>query len=212
MSTTEKLMRSSVLFMALLAAAALLGGPKGCDDDPAEDEGEEAVEVPAADEPAPAPSEEPEKGKGDTDATTDDGAGKPTGDGGEAETAPEVAGTWSSASCGARTYAREMVLLDGGTYVRVDLVSPCPPGAKCVWSGILSYRGSWAFDGTAIALSGEEQVGATGGGDSFGPGPRKLVYQADPLMLAEPLASARCEYLPAEPRDVTSYLKMSPVE
>jgi hypothetical protein len=212
MNTFEKLTRSGVLFATLLAAAALLGGPKGCDDDPAEDEGEGAVEAPPAEEPTPAPSEEREKGKGDTDVTADDGAGKPTGDGGEMETAPEVVGTWSSASCGPRTYAREMVLLDGGTYVRVDLVSPCPPGAKCVWSGILSYRGSWAFDGTAIALSGEEQVGATGGGDTFGPGPRKLVYQADPLMLVEPLASARCEYLPADPRDVTSYLKMSAVE
>ena len=156
--------------------------------------------------------EEREKGEGDTDVTTDDGAGKPTGDGGGDPAAVELAGTWSSASCGPRTYAREMVLLDGGTYVRVDLVSPCPPGAKCVWSGILSYRGSWAFDGTAIALSGEEQVGATGGGDNFGPGPRKLAYQADPVRLLNPLASATCEYESAPARDVTSYLKMSPVE
>ena len=194
----------------LLAAAVMLGGPKGCDDDPAEEDAEAAVEAPpAAEEPTPAPSEEREKG--DTETTVDDGAGKPTGDGGGEPEATELAGTWSSASCGARTYAREVILLDGGTFVRLDLVSPCPPDAKCVWAGIIGYRGDWTHDGTAIALSGEQRLGS-GGGDAAGPGPRKLVVQADPPRLLNPLASGTCEYERAEDRNVSSYLKMSPAE
>ena len=187
MGTIERASSSGFLLVLLLAAATMLTGAKGCNDDPAEAEPTcRTTESESESEPAPG---------GLVSVTTGD-----------------LARTWRSESCGDRTYAREMVLLDGGTYVRVDLVSPCPPGARCVWSGILTYRGSWSFDGTAIAISGEQQVGATGGGDAFGPGPRKLIHQADPLMLVEPLASARCEYLPAEARDVGAELKMKAAE
>ncbi len=211
MRTMSRWTRAGLLSLLALCLVAMLGAPKGCGDDPAEDDAAVTNETPPANEPAPDPAGERDPGDATGDAEGGEDAGKPAPVDAPG-TEPEIARTWRSESCGARTYAREMVFLDGGTYVRVELVSPCPEGAMCVWSGILTYRGSWAFDGTAVALSGEQQVGATGGGDSFGPGPRKLIHQADPLMLFEPLASARCEYLPAQARDVTAELKMSVVE
>ena len=206
-------------FPAALAVLSLsmLTGPKACDDDPATDDPPPASDEATEGEAPSGDATQTDDGalaEGVTPAPGDDVAGEPTG-GGEAtgdSPAPSdgIAGTWHSESCGKREYAREMVFLDGGTYVRFDLVSPCPPGAQCIWSGILNFRGGWTFDGTAIALNDEQQVGSAGGGDSFGPGPRKLIYQADPLRLLNPLASGTCEYAPADPRDVSAALKMKP--
>ncbi len=62
-------------------------------------------------------------------------------------------GSWSSASCGDRTYERQLKVATDGTWAAMDLVSPCPPGAMCVWSGIVPTNGTWAADGEAITLA-----------------------------------------------------------
>jgi hypothetical protein len=53
-------------------------------------------------------------------------------------------GTWTSAPCGERTWARTIVFEEGGAYHGTDPVSPCPPGARCIWSGVIEFRGTWA--------------------------------------------------------------------
>lgn len=53
-----------------------------------------------------------------------------------------VAGTWSSATCGDRGWERVVVIEAGGTFHAQDRIAPCPPGAKCVWSGIVHIQGT----------------------------------------------------------------------
>ena len=63
--------------------------------------------------------------------------------------APPITGTWSSPSCGARTYERRISFDPAGTFVAEDRISPCPPDVLCVWSGIVTRRGTYTIeDGT----------------------------------------------------------------
>ncbi len=63
---------------------------------------------------------------------------------------------WSSASCGERGYERRITLREDGTYKGVDLVSPCPPNARCVWSGVIHYSGTWVAEGEDAVLTESE--------------------------------------------------------
>ena len=65
-------------------------------------------------------------------------------------------GDWVSASCGQRTYAREISLAKDGSFVARDLVSPCPPGKMCVWSGIVDRSGKWAMKESTVILTIEK--------------------------------------------------------
>lgn len=67
-------------------------------------------------------------------------------------------GTWTSASCGGRTYAREITLATDKTFVARDLVAPCPPKVACVWSGIVERKGTWTLDGTKLTLTTDPNV------------------------------------------------------
>jgi hypothetical protein len=82
--------------------------------------------------------------------------------------AGSLLGTWMSPSCGERKYARQIDFADGGTFSSADLVSPCPPNARCVWSGIVNRRGTYSVSGGKIALT------ATGGGPQGKPLPESL--------------------------------------
>jgi hypothetical protein len=75
-------------------------------------------------------------------------------------TPPDVVGTWTSASCGARTYERVLELRGDGSFVAHDRVSPCAPGVQCVWSGIVTREGTWSVAGDRLALA----VAADGAG------------------------------------------------
>src|SRR5687767_8198684 len=77
--------------------------------------------------------------------------------------AADPAGSWSSASCGKRTYVRELTLAGDGTFSARDLVSPCPPNAKCVWSGIVDRSGKWKLDGSKVLLTVEKGTEAKAG-------------------------------------------------
>lgn len=63
-----------------------------------------------------------------------------------------VVGAWSSARCGERKYVRELELTADGTFRSADLVSPCPKGAVCVWSGIVNREGTYALAGDRVTL------------------------------------------------------------
>jgi len=94
----------------------------------------------------------------DAAASSLDG-GKPSDAGGGAVmTEASVEGTWESLSCGERHYARSITIMKGGGFGMTDLVAPCPAGAKCVWSGIVYYSGTWKIDdGRLKILYGEPQ-------------------------------------------------------
>ena len=50
-------------------------------------------------------------------------------------------GDWTSKGCPSRSFPRNIHFEQGGNYAGVDLVSPCPVGTQCAWSGIVSYQG-----------------------------------------------------------------------
>lgn len=40
-----------------------------------------------------------------------------------------------------------------GTFQREDAMAPCPPGAKCFWSGIVTSKGTWKVAGAHVQLT-----------------------------------------------------------
>ena len=62
-------------------------------------------------------------------------------------------GTWSSPSCDERTYERRLEIRADGTLEVWDRVSPCPPKANCMWSGIAHGVGEWTPKGDTLRLS-----------------------------------------------------------
>lgn len=66
--------------------------------------------------------------------------------------AASVAGDYTSPSCGKRTYPRELSLGADGHFTASDLVSPCPPKAVCVWSGIVVRQGTYTTNGSSVTL------------------------------------------------------------
>lgn len=80
---------------------------------------------------------------------------------------PDLSGTWSSASCGKRTYERIISVASNGTFVADDRVSPCPPGTQCIWSGIVHRKGTWKRVALTLALFPDEAVGGKQAGEPF---------------------------------------------
>ncbi len=54
-----------------------------------------------------------------------------------------AAGVWDSPYCGERKHKRSLTANKGGGFILSDLVAPCPPEKKCVWSGVNLYGGTW---------------------------------------------------------------------
>ncbi|NUP11738.1 MAG: hypothetical protein HOW73_37300 [Polyangiaceae bacterium] len=101
---------------------------------------------------------------------------------------PEVVGNWSSPECAERKYERKISLAADGSFASQDLVSPCPPNAKCVWSGIVDRKGTWSLTGEEVTLSATEQ-----GKPAGSPLPSKL--QVDKGALVEVSGNTRCTYV-----------------
>ncbi len=57
------------------------------------------------------------------------------------------AGAYASAPCPGRTYERVVNLGQDGAVEIADRVAPCPPKAKCVWSGIVVRSGTYSVEG-----------------------------------------------------------------
>lgn len=55
-----------------------------------------------------------------------------------------ASGSWISSNCGERAWSRVIVFDTQGRFAGQDLVSPCPKGATCIWSGVVERAGSWA--------------------------------------------------------------------
>lgn len=76
----------------------------------------------------------------------------------------EFVGTHSSPECGeARAYPRHIVLKEDMRYTLTDLVSPCPPGGMCAWSGVVSASGTWSVEGPMVRfVEGKAENGDKG--------------------------------------------------
>lgn len=80
-------------------------------------------------------------------------------------------GDWTSKDCTARTFARNIRFEDDGTYAAVDLVSPCPVGTQCAWSGIVAYQGIYQQQSETLEL---RDIGGTPAA-----GPHPTSFRAD---------------------------------
>ena len=106
------------------------------------------------------------------------------------ETSGELVGEWKSPPCGARKYERRITLAKDGSFTAQDLVSPCPKGVACVWSGIVDTKGTWKQEGNTIRLTSSSQ--STGPGmSSF---PTTLTLNPATKALAEGADGVTCPY------------------
>lgn len=96
-------------------------------------------------------------------------------------------GTHSSPECGEeRQYPRHVVLSPDMNYTMTDLVSPCPPGGMCAWSGVITAKGTWAMEGPMVLFT----EGKVDNADMGAPRPDKLTRgQTGQLM------EGRCVYV-----------------
>lgn len=72
-----------------------------------------------------------------------------------------VLGAWSSSSCEDRTHERFIHFTADGTFSGEERISPCPPGAACMWSGVHSFSGGWSQveDTLSLTVSSTDAVG-----------------------------------------------------
>ena len=101
--------------------------------------------------------------------------------------------TWTSASCGERTYPRNVTLNPDFSYTTEELVSPCPPDAKCVWSGVVNTQGTWKEDADRVRFT------ETQGGSQGMPRPMELVWEGGRTSLVEVQGEIRCVYSQSQP-------------
>jgi hypothetical protein len=165
--------------LAVVPGLALCGCPDAALDEPAD-------ELPPAETP-------------DTDGEVAEETVKPAAE----RTA--LLGTWRSEACGERGYAREMVFIEGGSYVGFDLISPCPPDVACVWSGIVTFRGAWTVAGETVTLAEEGVIGSAGAMGSPPPDTFAWPENGDPIRSRG--GEVTCVYERAEARDAAPYLE-----
>lgn len=90
-----------------------------------------------------------------------------------ATAAAATAGRYEGKACGSRAYVRLLELRGDGTYELEDRISPCPPGVACMWSGIVTFAGTWTEGAQGVALT--EAKGPEGPGAQ----PRAAAYTRD---------------------------------
>lgn len=138
-------MRSSTLFGAFLVAASVLG----CD----------SARPPVSTPPpvvtvSPPPSATPTAEPSTTPTVAPTATQAPTA--APAKLTPDElrwVGSWSSRSCGERTYERRLTLKEDKTFTAEDRVSPCPPKVQCIWAGIVYWSGTWATNDKGVLLT-----------------------------------------------------------
>jgi hypothetical protein len=64
----------------------------------------------------------------------------------------DVTGMWENSSCGERKYKRTINFVKEGRFNAMDEIAPCPPEKKCVWSGIVLWRGTWFLQDRSVKL------------------------------------------------------------
>ncbi len=80
-------------------------------------------------------------------------------------------GDWTSPPCPGRAFARNIHFEADGNYAAMDLVSPCPVGTQCAWSGITAYQGIWEQQHETLEL---RDMGGTPA-----PGPHPTSFRAN---------------------------------
>lgn len=65
----------------------------------------------------------------------------------------DLAGVWVGPPCGRRNYERILELRDDGRVRLEERISPCPPGAVCVWSGVEVIDGRWRRQDATLILT-----------------------------------------------------------
>ena len=103
---------------------------------------------------------------------------------------PTPLGRFHSAACGSRNYARELEFRQDGTFTAKDLMSPCPLGASCVWSGIMERSGTFVVRDATLTLT------VTKGGELGGAQPLPLTLTLERGNLVEAIANSTCAYAP----------------
>jgi|GEM_PF-2858098 len=63
----------------------------------------------------------------------------------------DVVGNWSGTAPGGWT--TEWSFDEDGTFIKTDLISPCPEGVACVWSGVVTNHGTWSMTGGSVSLT-----------------------------------------------------------
>lgn len=101
---------------------------------------------------------------------------------------PSWVGTWTSASCADRTYVRQIVVEAEGTFLARDLVAPCPPGARCIWAGVVERRGAWRATSEGLVLQSDVSS------DKGAPFPSTLAWDEVLRAPVEQAQGARCAY------------------
>lgn len=86
-------------------------------------------------------------------------------------------GTWTSPSCGERTYERRIELTADLRANVEERISPCPEGARCIWSGIVVFEGTYVATGNTVALSLGEPLGKPQGGPDLIDVPDSLTWK-----------------------------------
>jgi hypothetical protein len=102
----------------------------------------------------------------------------------------DLAGTWESASCGARTYARQITFADAAAFAAQDLVSPCPKGTTCVWSGIINRSGTYKLSKDLVLLT----VSKTSNGPAKTQFPTTLTFDATHALIEAGSDGKPCAY------------------
>ena len=110
----------------------------------------------------------------------------------EPASGPDLSGAWRGEACGDRTYPRELVFTKDQRFESNDLVSPCPPGVACVWSGIVTRSGAWSVEQTTILLKADLPKDAPSGpASAVAPLPEQLTRAHDILKDTEGCAYRR---------------------
>ncbi len=81
-------------------------------------------------------------------------------------------GDWTSPACSGRAYARNVHFDADQQYAVIDLVSPCPTGTTCAWSGMIQFGGLWAIDGLKLRV---QEIGGSPAGLG---GPHPVLFEA----------------------------------
>jgi hypothetical protein len=102
-----------------------------------------------------------------------------------------VVGAWQGSPCDSRKYVRNIGFDSDHTFAATDLVSPCPPRAACVWSGIILWRGTWSAQGDRILLTPDAA------GRLPDKVPASLVVASGPARLLTEPGDPGCRYSPA---------------
>jgi hypothetical protein len=92
----------------------------------------------------------------------------------------EYLGDWTSPPCDGRSYARNVTFYPNQEYAVMELVSPCPVGTQCMWSGLGTFAGLWGQDGKKLRV---QEISMTGNSPG---GPHPVYFEAtDDGRLAE---------------------------